>query len=60
MKIQNLYKCENYTPDENLNKTCRGEKRCLIYYDIVCNEYKEKGEPAKLLYTFTDVKIRNN
>ena len=45
MIIQNIYKCRHYTPtDFNLNKTCKGEKRCLILYDEFCYEYKENKQ----------------
>ena len=44
MKIQNIYKCEKYTKNDNLNKTCSNSIRCKIYYDEVCNEYKERSE----------------
>lgn len=38
--IQNIYKCVNYTPNENLNKTCDNCKRCCIYYGLICSEYE--------------------
>ena len=49
ISIQNIYKCLFYTPNDNLNKTCLDNKRCDIYYDVICpyyfevsNEYKKK------------------
>lgn len=44
MKIQTPYKCKKYKPNSNLNLTCDNCNRCVIYYDEVCNEYKEKKE----------------
>lgn len=41
-KIQNIYKCKYFTPNGNMNKTCRNEKRCCIFYEVNCKEYKEK------------------
>jgi len=43
--IQNLYNCQDYTPNTNLNLTCRNCKRCVILYGETCYEYREKGEP---------------
>ena len=40
--IQNIYKCIFYTPNGNMNKTCKDEKRCCIFYEVYCREYKEK------------------
>lgn len=42
--MQNLYKCINYTQNENMNKTCQNNKMCKIYHDEVCEEYKEKED----------------
>ena len=39
--IQNIYKCNKYTPNQNLNKTCKNCKRCVIYYDEYCYDYKK-------------------
>ena len=44
MKIQNIYKCEKYKPNNNLNLICDNKTRCKIYYGEICNEYKEKKE----------------
>jgi hypothetical protein len=39
--IQQLHSCKNFTRNDNLNKTCRNEKRCvLISYDVKCREYE--------------------
>ena len=46
-KIQDIFKCKFFTPDGNLNKTCRKEKRCCIFYEVICNEYEEKDETSK-------------
>ena len=42
MKMQIPYKCEKYTPNDNLNKTCDNKTRCKIYYSEECKEYEEK------------------
>ena len=42
VKMQDIYKCENYTKNENLNKTCEGKTRCIIYYDEYCYKFKDK------------------
>lgn len=39
--IQNIYKCNKYTPNQNLNKTCKNCKRCVLYYDEYCYDYEE-------------------
>ena len=39
-EIQNIYNCKCYTPDQNLNKTCNKESRCVIYHNEYCNKYK--------------------
>lgn len=44
MKIQNIYKCKKYKPNDNLNKTCDNKTRCKIYYDEECREYEEKED----------------
>lgn len=41
-KIQNIYNCIHYTPNGNMNKTCRNEKRCCIFYEEYCNDYKDR------------------
>lgn len=41
--IQIPYRCEHYTKNENMNKTCKGEKMCKIYYEEECREFKEIG-----------------
>ena len=40
--IQNIFKCVKFTPNENLNKTCNNEKRCVIYNQELCYNYTEK------------------
>ena len=40
--IQNPFKCTNYTKNENMNKTCRNEKMCKIYYDLECKEFENE------------------
>ena len=40
--MQNIYKCESYTNNENMNRSCKNEKMCKIYYNEECKEYKEK------------------
>jgi len=40
--LQNLFKCVHYTRNENMNKTCRNEKMCKIYYDEECKEYENE------------------
>ena len=42
MKIQIPYKCKHYTKNENMNKTCKGEYMCKIYYNEMCNEHEER------------------
>lgn len=27
-----------------MNKTCRNDKRCVIFYGVICREYKENGK----------------
>lgn len=44
MEIQIPYMCKKYKPNDNLNLTCNSQKRCVIYYDEVCREYKEKED----------------
>ena len=41
MSLQIPFKCAHYTKNENMNKTCKGEQMCRIYYDEICKEYKE-------------------
>ena len=49
MKIQIPYRCKHYTPNFNLNRTCKNSKRCLTYYDIECKKYREvKNETERL------------
>ena len=45
--IQIPLRCLHYTPNTNMNLTCKGEKRCIIYYEAVCKEYKEGDECQK-------------
>lgn len=42
--IQIPYRCKYYTKNENMNKTCKNEHMCKIYYDEVCEEYEEKKD----------------
>ncbi len=42
--IQIPLRCVHYTPNTNMNLTCRNEKRCIIYYEAICREYKEEGK----------------
>ena len=42
--IQIPMKCLHYTPNTNMNLTCKNEKRCIIYYEAICKEYKEQNE----------------
>lgn len=38
---QTPFGCKHYTPQDNLNLTCRNEKRCLlISYEHKCKEYE--------------------
>lgn len=40
--MQNIYKCYNYTPNDNLNKTCENKKRCVLISDRdFCYEYSK-------------------
>lgn len=43
-KIQDIYNCIHYTPNGNMNRTCRNDKRCCIFYEVYCNEYEVKNE----------------
>lgn len=43
--IQIPYNCKKYKPNKNLNKTCDNKARCKIYYDEVCEEFKENVLP---------------
>ena len=43
--MQSLSWCKYYTQNENLNKTCKNEKRCIMWSDYCyCYEYKEKDD----------------
>ena len=42
MNIQIPFRCVNYTKNENMNKTCANQMRCIIYYDEFCEEYEER------------------
>ena len=43
MKIQIPFNCIYFKQSDNLNLTCNKDcKRCVIYYDLVCPDYKEK------------------
>ena len=37
--MQDIYKCSNYTPNDNLNKTCNNQKRCILIEEQTCYEY---------------------
>lgn len=39
--IQIPNRCKFYTKNENMNKTCKNEHICKIYYNEICKEYKE-------------------
>ena len=43
-EIQNIYECQCYTENENLNKTCESKNRCVIYYDEYCYRFKKKNK----------------
>ena len=49
MIIQVPQYCKFYTKNENMNKTCKGEHMCKIYYDEVCKEYKEKKDERTII-----------
>lgn len=42
--IQYIHRCKFYTPNGNMNLTCRNEKRCCIFYEVTCQEYEEKDD----------------
>ena len=48
MRIQNIYNCIKFTPNDNLNLTCDNKSRCVIYYGETCPLYikkdKERGK----------------
>lgn len=46
-EIQNIYECQCYTKNENLNKTCEGKTRCVIYYDEYCYKFKRHTQTLK-------------
>lgn len=40
--MQHLYNCIHHTPNDNLNKTCCNNKRCLlISYEHKCRDYDD-------------------
>ena len=41
--IQIPMRCKHYTKNENMNKTCKGENMCKIYYDEECKEYEDEN-----------------
>ena len=41
-EIQNIFECECYTPNQNLNKTCQNNARCVIHQDEYCYKFKKK------------------
>ena len=43
-EIQVPHHCVMYQPNENLNLTCNGKTRCVIYYDELCMKYKTEKE----------------
>lgn len=43
MEIQTPYKCNNYTPNDNMNKTCQSGSRCVLISDNDnCYQFKER------------------
>ena len=38
--LQNMYNCIDYTPNKNLNKTCRDTQRCVILWEENCPFFK--------------------
>ena len=42
--MQIPFKCVHFTNNENMNKTCKGENMCRVYYGEICKEYKEKED----------------
>ena len=45
MRIQNIYNCIKFTPNDNLNLTCDNKTRCIILRGEQCYDY----------YTYIDV-----
>lgn len=45
MRIQNIYNCIKFTPNDNLNLTCDNKTRCVIL----------RGEQCYNYYTYTDI-----
>lgn len=43
-KIQVIYDCIKFTPNDNLNLTCDNETRCVIYYGETCPLYIKKDK----------------
>lgn len=46
--IQIMPNCEDYTPNENRNKTCRNQKWCKLINEDNCYEYKERKTKNEL------------
>lgn len=43
--MQSISWCKHYTENKNPNKTCKNEKRCLLWSDEChCYEYEEQKE----------------
>ena len=40
--MQNLYRCKHFTNNENMNRTCKNKRMCVIYYGEICKEYKDE------------------
>lgn len=44
-EVQVPQHCKWYQVNQNLNLTCcKDKKRCIIYYEMVCKEYKEEKD----------------
>lgn len=43
-KIQIIYDCVKFTPNDNLNLTCDNKTRCVIYRGETCLSYTEKDK----------------
>lgn len=46
--IQTPLKCQNFTENENLNKTCENKTRCILYYRHDCTKFIEKDNKINL------------
>lgn len=38
--MQNIYKCKNFSPNDNLNKTCNNSERCVLIEGEKCYKYE--------------------